>query len=99
MMSYYDILYKLKWLLFVRLLLETINFTFCSLSNLSFFSSNDQFWSLGLPSSRLSYYDGLIQLTYKNGTAYNNENKTQRSTLITFLCDHDAGIGQPEYQV
>ncbi|XP_062345985.1 cation-independent mannose-6-phosphate receptor [Cinclus cinclus] len=60
--------------------------------------SKDQFWSLGLPSSKLSYYDGLIQLTYKNGTAYNNENKTQRSTLITFLCDHDAGIGQPEYQ-
>nr|XP_054484731.1 cation-independent mannose-6-phosphate receptor isoform X5 [Agelaius phoeniceus] len=60
--------------------------------------SNDQSWSLGLPNSKLSYYDGLIQLTYKNGAAYNNENKTQRSTLITFLCDHDAGIGQPEYQ-
>ncbi|XP_027525200.1 cation-independent mannose-6-phosphate receptor [Corapipo altera] len=61
--------------------------------------SKDQFWSLGLPSSKLSYYDGLIQLTYRNGTAYNDEKKTQRSTLITFLCDHDAGIGQPEYQV
>uniref|UniRef100_A0A8C3PZL1 Insulin like growth factor 2 receptor n=1 Tax=Chrysolophus pictus TaxID=9089 RepID=A0A8C3PZL1_CHRPC len=59
----------------------------------------DQFWSLGLPNSRLSYYDGLIQLTYKNGTAYNNEKKTQRSTHITFLCDRQAGVGQPEYQV
>ncbi|OXB70385.1 UNVERIFIED_CONTAM: hypothetical protein H355_002798, partial [Colinus virginianus] len=59
----------------------------------------DQFWSLGLPNSKLSYYDGLIQLSYKNGTAYNNEKKTQRSTLITFLCDRQAGIGQPEYQV
>lgn len=64
-----------------------------------FFSRKDQFWSLGLPSSKLSYYDGLIQLTYKNGTAYNDEKKTLRSTLITFLCDHQAGIGQPEYQV
>uniref|UniRef100_A0A8C5X5U1 Insulin like growth factor 2 receptor n=1 Tax=Malurus cyaneus samueli TaxID=2593467 RepID=A0A8C5X5U1_9PASS len=60
--------------------------------------SKDQSWSLGQPSSKLSYYDGLIQLTYKNGTEYNNENKTRRSTLITFLCDRDAGIGQPEYQ-
>ncbi|CAM5101789.1 unnamed protein product [Eretmochelys imbricata] len=56
-------------------------------------------WSLGEPSSKLSYYDGMIQLTYKNGTTYNNEKKTQRSTLITFLCDYEAGIGQPEYQV
>uniref|UniRef100_A0A8C4YRY5 Insulin like growth factor 2 receptor n=1 Tax=Gopherus evgoodei TaxID=1825980 RepID=A0A8C4YRY5_9SAUR len=56
-------------------------------------------WSLGEPSSKLSYYDGMIQLTYKNGTTYNNEEKTERSTLITFLCDYEAGIGQPEYQV
>ncbi|NWJ02858.1 MPRI protein, partial [Crypturellus undulatus] len=61
--------------------------------------SNEQSWSLGLPSSKLSYYDGLIQLTYRNGTAYNDEKKTQRATLITFLCDHGAGKGQPEYQV
>nr|XP_027309114.2 LOW QUALITY PROTEIN: cation-independent mannose-6-phosphate receptor [Anas platyrhynchos] len=61
--------------------------------------SKKQFWSLGLPNSKLSYYDGLIQLTYKNGTAYNDEKKTQRSTLITFLCDRQAGVGQPEYQV
>ncbi|NWU92230.1 MPRI protein, partial [Upupa epops] len=61
--------------------------------------SKDRSWSLGMPSSKLSYYDGLIQLTYKNGTAYNDEKKTQRSTLITFLCDRQAGIGQPEYQV
>uniref|UniRef100_A0A8B9Q9A9 Insulin like growth factor 2 receptor n=1 Tax=Apteryx owenii TaxID=8824 RepID=A0A8B9Q9A9_APTOW len=59
----------------------------------------DQSWSLGLPSSKLTYYDGLIQLIYRNGTAYNDEKKTQRATLITFLCDHEAGIGQPEYQV
>nr|XP_013042229.2 cation-independent mannose-6-phosphate receptor isoform X1 [Anser cygnoides] len=61
--------------------------------------NKNQFWSLGLPNSKLSYYDGLIQLTYKNGTAYNDEKKTQRSTLITFLCDRQAGVGQPEYQV
>uniref|UniRef100_A0A8C4YSS2 Insulin like growth factor 2 receptor n=1 Tax=Gopherus evgoodei TaxID=1825980 RepID=A0A8C4YSS2_9SAUR len=55
--------------------------------------------SYNLGHSKLSYYDGMIQLTYKNGTTYNNEEKTERSTLITFLCDYEAGIGQPEYQV
>lgn len=64
-----------------------------------FVISNHGAWSLGALSSKLSYYDGMIQLTYKNGTPYNNENQTPRSTLITFLCDREAGIGQPEYQV
>uniref|UniRef100_A0A8C8S5J2 Insulin like growth factor 2 receptor n=1 Tax=Pelusios castaneus TaxID=367368 RepID=A0A8C8S5J2_9SAUR len=56
-------------------------------------------WSLGEPNSKLSYYDGMIQLQYKNGTTYNDDKKTPRSALITFLCDQEAGIGQPEYQV
>uniref|UniRef100_A0A8D0GH90 Insulin like growth factor 2 receptor n=1 Tax=Sphenodon punctatus TaxID=8508 RepID=A0A8D0GH90_SPHPU len=55
-------------------------------------------WSLGLFNYKLLYYDGMIQLSYKNGTPYNNHDKTPRSTLITFLCDPSAGIGQPEYQ-
>ncbi|XP_061480276.1 cation-independent mannose-6-phosphate receptor isoform X2 [Rhineura floridana] len=55
-------------------------------------------WNLGMPSSELSYYDGMIQLNYQNGTPYNNEKHTQRSTHITFLCDRGAGAGLPEYQ-
>ncbi|KAM4713477.1 cation-independent mannose-6-phosphate receptor [Anableps anableps] len=56
-------------------------------------------WSLGEANSRLSYYDGLIQLTYSNGSKYNNINHTLRSTLISFLCDPEAGAGSPEFQV
>ncbi|XP_054616857.1 cation-independent mannose-6-phosphate receptor [Dunckerocampus dactyliophorus] len=56
-------------------------------------------WSLGQANSRLSYYDGLIQLSYTNGSQYNNEQHTLRSTLISFLCDHEAGAGKPEFQV
>uniref|UniRef100_A0A8C6L0H5 Insulin-like growth factor 2 receptor n=6 Tax=Nothobranchius TaxID=28779 RepID=A0A8C6L0H5_NOTFU len=56
-------------------------------------------WSLGEANSILSYYDGLIQLTYKNGSQYNDPNHTQRSTLISFLCDPGAGVGNPEFQV
>ncbi|XP_076612208.1 cation-independent mannose-6-phosphate receptor [Chaetodon auriga] len=55
-------------------------------------------WSLGEANSRLSYYNGLIQLTYANGSHYNNKQQTLRSTLISFLCDPEAGAGKPEFQ-
>ncbi|KAM5165693.1 cation-independent mannose-6-phosphate receptor [Mantella aurantiaca] len=58
----------------------------------------DDHWNIGVGSSKLSYYDGMIQLSYTGGTPYNNDNKTPRSSLFTFLCDRDAEIGQPEYQ-
>ncbi|XP_068926465.1 cation-independent mannose-6-phosphate receptor [Petaurus breviceps papuanus] len=60
--------------------------------------SQTKAWNLGMKSSALSYYDGMIQLSYKNGTHYNNDKNTPRATLITFLCDRDAGVGVPEYQ-
>ncbi|XP_029281689.1 cation-independent mannose-6-phosphate receptor [Cottoperca gobio] len=56
-------------------------------------------WSLGEVNSRLSYYDGMIKLTYSNGSQYNNKEHTLRSTLISFLCDPEAGAGNPEFQV
>ncbi|KAM9840298.1 cation-independent mannose-6-phosphate receptor [Aulostomus maculatus] len=56
-------------------------------------------WSLGEANSRLSYYDGLIQLTYSNGSQYNNKEHTLRSTHISFLCDPEAGAGKPEFQI
>ncbi|XP_077950092.1 cation-independent mannose-6-phosphate receptor isoform X1 [Gasterosteus aculeatus] len=56
-------------------------------------------WSLGEANSRLSYYDGLIQLTYNNGSKYNNDRHTLRSSVISFLCDPEAGAGYPEFQV
>ncbi|XP_008584980.1 PREDICTED: cation-independent mannose-6-phosphate receptor [Galeopterus variegatus] len=60
--------------------------------------SDKKTWNLGLSNAKLSYYDGMIQLNYKDGTPYNNEKRTPRATLITFLCDRDAGVGFPEYQ-
>lgn len=61
--------------------------------------SSSRAWSLGEVNSHLSYYDGLIQLTYSNGSRYNDDRHTARSTLISFLCDPDAGAGHPEFQV
>ncbi|XP_004449849.1 cation-independent mannose-6-phosphate receptor isoform X2 [Dasypus novemcinctus] len=60
--------------------------------------SDGKAWSLGLSNAKLSYYDGMIQLNYKDGTSYNDQKHTPRTTLITFLCDRDAGLGFPEYQ-
>ncbi|KAM9355931.1 cation-independent mannose-6-phosphate receptor [Pholidichthys leucotaenia] len=54
-------------------------------------------WSLGEANSHLSYYNGLIKLTYTNGSQYNNKQHTQRSTVISFLCDREAGLGNPEF--
>ncbi len=56
-------------------------------------------WNLGEFNSKLSYYDGMIQLIYSNGSQYNNKRHTQRSTHISFLCDREAGPGKPEFQV
>ncbi|XP_053300759.1 cation-independent mannose-6-phosphate receptor [Pleuronectes platessa] len=55
-------------------------------------------WNLGDANAHLSYYDGLIQLSYTNGSQYNNKEHTLRSTVISFLCDPEAGAGNPEFQ-
>ncbi|XP_030577044.1 cation-independent mannose-6-phosphate receptor isoform X2 [Archocentrus centrarchus] len=56
-------------------------------------------WSLGEANSRLLYYNGVIQLIYSNGSQYNNKEHTLRSTVISFLCDPEAGPGKPEFQL
>ncbi|XP_076026629.1 cation-independent mannose-6-phosphate receptor [Genypterus blacodes] len=56
-------------------------------------------WTLGEANSHLSYYDGLIKLSYGNGSPYNDGEHTLRSTQISFLCDPEAGAGKPEFQV
>lgn len=82
-------------------------FQHCSASGLGILSerrlfacfSDNKAWNLGLSNAKLSYYNGMIQLNYRDGTPYNNEKHTPRATLITFLCDRDVGVGLPEYQV
>uniref|UniRef100_A0AAZ3RS97 Insulin-like growth factor 2 receptor n=1 Tax=Oncorhynchus tshawytscha TaxID=74940 RepID=A0AAZ3RS97_ONCTS len=61
--------------------------------------SGSNSWSLGEFNSQLSYYDGMIKLSYSNGSRYNNVQHTLRSTMISFLCDREAGAGKPEFQV
>ena len=41
----------------------------------------------GQPNSNLTYYDGMINLTYSNGDSYSNGRL--RKTQITFLCERD----------
>ncbi|XP_064475457.1 cation-independent mannose-6-phosphate receptor-like [Ornithodoros turicata] len=54
-------------------------------------------WVLGAGEPLLSYVDGMVNLTYTNGTPYNDVNRTPRKSSIAFLCDHDAGIGYPSF--
>ncbi|XP_029532637.1 cation-independent mannose-6-phosphate receptor [Oncorhynchus nerka] len=61
--------------------------------------SGSNSWSLGEFNSQLSYYDGMIKLSYSNGSRYNNVQHTLRSTMISFLCDREAGAGKPEFEV
>lgn len=61
--------------------------------------SGSNSWSLGEFNSQLSYYDGMLKLSYSNGSRYNNGQHTLRSTMISFLCDREAGAGKPEFQV
>ena len=39
----------------------------------------------------------MINLTYTDGTKYNDDAKTPRKSEIAFLCDPDAGVGTPKY--
>ncbi|KAK3516697.1 hypothetical protein QTP70_022183, partial [Hemibagrus guttatus] len=64
----------------------------------SLHSTKTNSWNLGEFNSSLSYYDGMIELDYVNGSQYNNKEHTQRSTHISFLCDREAGPGKPEFQ-
>lgn len=73
--------------------------TFLKFSVSVFNSTKGNSWNLGEVNSSLSYYDGMIELDYINGSPYNNEKHTQRSTHISFLCDREAGKGKPEFQV
>ena len=54
---------------------------------------------LGKPNDILFYYDGMLNLTYRNGEPCHNG--VNRTTHITFLCNRSAvdnGVGVPEYE-
>lgn len=71
---------------------KNVNTSVCQVS-----ISNGRFWSLGQANSNLTYIDGMLNLTYTGGTPYNDPAKTPRSSRLTFLCDYEAGIGQPQF--
>ncbi|KAL4233045.1 Cation-independent mannose-6-phosphate receptor [Mactra antiquata] len=56
--------------------------------------SGDSFVT-GQWTSEMTYYDGMINLTYVGGTPYHNAAQTPRRSEIVFICDLDADIGTP----
>jgi len=59
--------------------------------------SHAQIHNAGIANSKLSYYDGVLKLVYKDGDSYNSA-PVNRSTEIIFMCDYDAGDGSPYFK-
>jgi len=59
--------------------------------------SRAQIHSAGIANSKLSYYDGMLKLVYKDGDSYHSA-RVNRSTEIIFLCDYDARDGNPSFE-
>ncbi|WAR08022.1 MPRI-like protein, partial [Mya arenaria] len=56
-------------------------------------------FNAGQFTQQLTYYDGMINLTYTGGTPYHDTDKTPRQSEINFLCDRNAGMGNPKFLV
>ena len=54
-------------------------------------------FSLGKANTNITYYNGVINMTFSDGTPYRNPEKTPRKSHIAFICDPNVGKGQPEY--
>ena len=75
------------------ILIVFINDNICSL----FYSTDHHI--TGLVSTTLGYYDGFINLTYTHGDDYHTTPPIARTSQISFLCDPQAGKGEPEYLI
>jgi len=60
--------------------------------------SNEHIYSGGIANKKLSYYDGMLKLMYKDGDSYKSA-AVNRSTELVFLCDYNAGDGSPYFKV
>lgn len=62
--------------------------------------NNSKNISLGKATSRVEYDTGILRLVYTDGVASCGDFRRNRTTTITFLCDHLAKVGStaPEFQ-
>ncbi|KAI1304659.1 Cation-independent mannose-6-phosphate receptor [Halotydeus destructor] len=51
----------------------------------------------GKYNSTITYWNGIISLTYGDGSSYNDEKKTPRKTNIAFICD-PSQVGEPKLE-
>jgi len=59
--------------------------------------SRERTYNTGIANKKLSYYDGVLKLVYKDGDSYHSA-LVNRSTEIIFLCDYTAGDGSPYFR-
>lgn len=60
-------------------------------------SGDGRKFSLGRATHALSYWNTLLNMTFSDGTPYNDPAKTPRKSHISFICDQKAGNGFPEF--
>lgn len=60
-------------------------------------SGEKRSFSLGKATSTFEYFRGVINMTFVGGSPYNDVNRTQRRSHISFICDSSAGDGHPEF--
>ena len=59
--------------------------------------SREHTYSAGVANNKLSYYDGMLKLVYKDGDSYHSA-PVKRGSEIIFMCDYDAGNGSPYFK-
>lgn len=52
---------------------------------------------LGRHNSLVSFWNTMVNMTFINGTPYNDADRTPRKSHISFLCDPKAGTGHPQF--
>lgn len=46
-------------------------------------------WTLGTVNQDVKYFNGMLSMSFKNGTPYNNPARTPRKTDVIFVCDNE----------
>lgn len=44
-------------------------------------------WTIGVVNRNVSYFNGILSMSFENGTPYNNKEKTPRRADVVFICD------------
>jgi len=98
--SYIACLSLPRWMIFVGCLLEMQLWPEMLMSKcVCVMFSPEHTYSAGVANDKLSYYDGMLKLVYRDDDSYHSRPQVKRRTEIFFMCDYNAGVGSPYFKV